>query len=378
MKGIILAGGSAKRLKLVMGRDGSRSLLRFPRGRLIDIHMNTMLKYFDSVIVVSNDNLVANYCNNIGECIFVEQRVRGIEGALCSALASSAVTGERLVTILYGDIYSEDAMISSHIAKVFRDYEPLITVTKPVVMRGSFLRITVDPIDQRVMSIGQGPYVFAGLLTIDSTVLRELLCNKGRRFHDAMGEIGVKGLRADIWIGEWVDLDTPWDYLLAVRLDLEKIKDVIIEKEANVSGTAVIEGPVYVAKDSRIDYYAVIKGPVYVGNGVLVGAHSFVRNHVALFDNSIIGAYTEIKRSIVYTKAKIGSHSYIADSVIGAHASLAPYTVTTNIPYGEVSDEIKLTSTQPLEALKIGAVIPAHSKTRPHEVIEPATIYGEQ
>ena len=378
MKGIILAGGSAKRLKLVMGRDGSRSLLRFPRGRLIDIHINTMLKYFDSVAVVSDDNLVANYCNNIGGCVFVEQRVKGIEGALCSALASSAVTGERLITILYGDIYSEEAMISSHIAKVLRDYEPLITVTKPVVMRGSFLRITVDPIDQRVTGIGQGPYVFAGLLTIDSSVLRELLCNKEKGFHDAIGEIVAKGLRADIWIGEWIDLDTPWDYLLAVRLDLEKVKDTVIEKEANISSTAVIEGPIYVAKDARIDHYAVIKGPAYIGNGVLVGAHSFVRNHVALFDNSIVGAYTEIKRSIVYTKAKIGSHSYIADSIIGAHASLAPYTVTTNIPYGEVSEEIKLTSTQPLETLKIGAVIPARSKTKPHEVIEPATIYGEQ
>ncbi len=377
MKGVILAGGPAKKLKLVTGRDGSRSLLRFPRGRLIDIQLGVMARYFDSVVVVSDDNLLANYCYNTDKCVFIEQQVSGIEGALCSALASSALMGERLITILYGDIYSEEAMITSHIAKVLREYEPLITVTKPVVMRGSFLRLAVDPIDQRVISTSQGPYVFAGLLTIDALTLRDLLCNKGMSFHNAIGEITAKGLRADIWIGEWVDLDTPWDYLLAIRLDLEKIRDTIIEKDASVASTAIIEGSVYVSQGARIDHYAVIKGPAYIGKEVLVGAHSFVRNHVAIFNNSIIGAYTEIKRSIVYSKARVGSHSYIADSVIGAYASLAPYTVTTNIPYGEVSEEIRLTSTQPLEALKIGSVIPARSKTRPHEVIEPATIYGE-
>ena len=373
-----MAGGSAKRIKIIMGREGSRSLLKFPRGLLIDIQLRAMLKYFDSVLVVSDDSRLADYCYNVGGCNFIEQRVSGIEGALCSALASSALVGERLVTILYGDIYSEEAMISSHIAKVLKDYEPLITVTRPVVMRGNFLRVTIDPIDQRVTGIGEGPYIFAGLLTIDARILKELICNEGRSFHDAIDYIARKDLKADVWIGEWVDLDTPWDYLLAVRLDLEKIKSVIIEKDAEVASTAVIEGPAYIAAKARIDHYAVIKGPVYIGHGALVGAHSFLRDHVSLFDSAIAGAYTEIKRSIIYTSAKIGSHSYIADSIVGAAASLAPYTVTLNIPYGEISDEIKLTSTQPLEALKIGAVIPAKTRTRPHDVIEPATIYSEQ
>ncbi|BEP16972.1 NDP-sugar synthase [Pyrofollis japonicus] len=375
MKAIILAGGSPKEIKLITGKKESRSLLKFPRGTLLDIYLNIILRYFDSAIVVSDDGKVADYCYNVPGCIFVEQKLGGIEGALCSALASESVAGEQLITVIYGDIYAEDSMLSAHIARVFKDYEPLITVTKPVVLRGTFLKIDADPIDQRVLSVGSGPYVYAGILTADAGTLRSLLCKDGKTVHEAIQELAKKGLRANIWLGEWVDIDTPWDYLLAIRLDLEKIRGIRIENEANVAETAILEGTVYVAKGARIDHNAVIKGPAYIGKNALVGTNAFIRDHVAIFESSIIGAFSEIKRSVVYTRAKIASHSYIADSLVGAYANVAPYTLTINIPYGEVKEEVRLTSTQPLEAFKVGAIITAYSKTEPREVIKPATIY---
>lgn len=376
MIGIVLAGGPPKLLRLVLGDASSRSLLRFPDGMLLDRHVGSMLKYFDSVIVVSDDPRVGSRCAEISGCVFVEQRSPGIEGAICDGIASILNTGEKLVTILYGDIYAPSGMMDSHMNIVARYYEPVITVTKPVMMRGAFLRVDVDPIDMYINAVGSGQHVFAGLMSIGVNELRSLICQQDVSLHDAIRKLSEsQRIHVNAWLGEWVDLDTPWDYLLAVRLSLARLKGIHISEQATVKDTAILEPPVYIDNGAFIDHYAVLKGPVYVGPGSRVGAHTFLRNSVAVYENTVIGAYAEVKRSVVYNSARVGSHSYIADSIVGKEASVAPYTVTQNIPYTGVAGEIVVTSTHPLEGLKIGAVIAAGSRTRPHSVLRPASVY---
>jgi len=375
--GIVLAGGLPKLLKLVLGDATSRSLLKFPGRSLLEMHIDATLRHFDRVFVVSDDPHVGNTCSHIPGCVFIEQRSPGIEGAICDGIASAGETGERLATILYGDIYAPQSMIDSHMNIVARYYEPVMTVTKPVMLRGTFLRVDVDPIDMSIKGIGSGQHVFAGLISIGIDELRRLLCQQGLSLHDALKHVATsQHIHANMWLGEWVDLDTPWDYLLAVRLDMAHMKGVYISEQATVKDTVIIEPPAFIDDGAFVDHYAVLKGPVYIGRGARIGAHSFLRNTVAVYDNTVVGAYAEVKRSVLYDAARIGSYSYIADSLVGKKAQVAPYTVTENIPYTGVAGEIIVTSTHPLEGLKVGAVIAAGSSTKPHSVLRPATIYS--
>ncbi|ALL01738.1 glucose-1-phosphate thymidylyltransferase [Pyrodictium delaneyi] len=376
MIGVVLAGGSPKLLRLVLGDATSRSLLKFPKGTLLETHVKSMLKHFDRVIVVSDDPRVGSVCSTLPGCMFVEQRSPGIEGAICDSFSAISASGEKIVTILYGDIYAPSNMIDSHMNIVARYYEPVMTVTRPVMLRGSFLQVDIDPIEMSIIGMGRGQLVFAGLMTVNVNELRSLICQQDMSLHDALTHIAKRQrIHANMWLGEWVDLDTPWDYLLAVRLALSSLKGVYVSDHATIKDTAIIEPPVFIDDDAFIDHYAVLKGPVFIARGARIGAHSFLRNNVAVYEGALVGAYSEVKRSIIYDRARIGSHSYIADSVVGKEAHVAPYTVTENVPYTGVAGEIVVTSTHPLEGLKVGAIIAANSRTTPHSVLKPASIH---
>ncbi len=376
MKALVLAGGPPKQIRYVLGRDGSRSLLRFLGRSLLDLILDSALAVYEAVYVVSDDPAVSQFCRRRGGCEFVEQRGTGVEAAVCSGLAAASRGDEPLITIIYGDIYSSKGFIESHGQRVLSTYEPLLSVTRPLVLRGTYLRVDVDTVEGRVTRVGEGPFIYAGVATLPVKVLQEQVCNGGRPLVSVIGELAARGrLYAVTWLGEWIDMDTPWDYLVATRLALSGLKGVHVDASAEIGRGVVLEGNVYVDSDARVDHYAVVKGPAYIGRGVLIGAHSFVRGGSAIYDGAVVGAYAEVKRSLIYLDAFIGSHSYIADSVVGRAAKVQPYTLTLNVPYRSVSGEIVIMSTQPLEALKIGSVIAAGAETRPKEVIQAASLY---
>lgn len=381
MKALLLAGGPAKDLKYVLGPDTSRSLLRFPGGSLLERSLEVLGGLLEEVHVVSDDSKVYQLCRQYSYCKFVLQQAPSVEGAVCSGLAKAYPTHspEDYVAIVYGDIYYSKGFIESHITKFSSLYEPLITVTRPLLLRGQYLQLEVDPVTTLVESVGRGSYIFAGIITLSVETVRDSLCRQGKSMHSLIHEVAArKSLHALVWLGEWVDIDTPWDYLAATRLELGKLGKRIVSDSARLGQGVVLEGPVYIDDNAVIDHYAVIKGPAYIGRNTLIGAHSFVRNTVAVYDGAIVGAYSEVKRSIVYNEARIDSFSYIADSIIGYKAHVAPYTVTLNVPYEDISREIRIMSTHPVEGLKIGSVIAAGSKTRPHTIVKPASLYTSQ
>ncbi|RUM48021.1 MAG: hypothetical protein DSY37_00880 [Hyperthermus sp.] len=381
MKVILLAGGGAKRLVHVMGEERSRALLRFPKGSLLEKHLMQLKRVVDEVYVVSDDDQINDVCKKMPECRFVSQTHSGIEGAICNGLNAAYPydSVEENVTILYGDLYYSQGFIESHLSRITSSYEPTITVTKPHLLRGQYLRTEVDPISGIVEALGRGSYIFAGLMTMPVGEIRSSLCKKGETIEAMLHRLARESrLTAIMWMGEWIDIDTPWDYLVAVRLDMSKLSNTYISQTSKIGRGVVIEGPVYIDDEAQIDHHAVIKGPAYIGPRTLIGAHAFIRNSVAVFDNAIVGAYCEIKRSIIYSRARIGSHSYIADSLVGKEAKVSPYTITKNVPYKGVSKEIIIMSTHPLEGLKVGALISAKAETKPHQTLEPATVLNPQ
>jgi glucose-1-phosphate thymidylyltransferase len=374
VKAIVLAGGPAKQLRYVTGREGSRSLLRFPSGFLLDRILGELQQHFDNIIVVSDDPLVESMCRERG-CVFAPQQGSGIEAAICSGLAR--VSGDEFITIVYGDIYASRGFIDTHVSGLVTSFEPTITVTKPLVLRGSFMRLNIDPITGTVIGVGEGQYVHAGLLSVESSTAREQLCSAGAKMELMVRRlVEARRLRAIIWMNTWLDIDTPWDYLAATRFDLlEEIRSTRISTEARIGRNVVIEGPVVIEKDAVIDHNAVIKGPSYIGAGSFIGVNSFIRGGTVVYSGAKIGAFTEVKRSIVYDDASIYSFSYVADSIVGRGAKVSAYTVTQNVPYEGVSGEVVIMSTHPLEKLKVGSIIAAGSTTRIGETIPPATIY---
>ncbi len=372
---VVLTAGPPKDLGLIMAERRSRSLVKLPGRTLLEHIVRSVARMVDSVVVAYDDGRVAGVCEAAG-CRAVAVEPRGAVSSLCQAFSQLRLEDDDLVTVVYGDIYGEEELYRGHASEAERELEPLMTVVRPVIVRGSYLRVAVDE-EGRVAAVGQGDYVYAGLLSAQARVLRRV-CEAGS-LEAVLDELASRGrLVARAWLGVWVDLDTPWDYMVAVNYELSRLKGLHVSGEARISERAELEPPAVVEAGARIDANAVVRGPVYVGRGALVGAFSFVREATMVLDSSVVGAYSEVKRSVLCEGSYVGSHSYVADSVIGERASLAPYTVTRNLPYAELPEpaRVLLTTTHPLERLKVGAVVAAGARTRPHAVLEPAELYG--
>lgn len=373
MQVVVLGGGNPRQLGLVYKSYSSRSLVPLPGGRLIDHIYGAFEGLGVDVWFVSDDPNALRYAAERGMRV-IEQRGEGISAAIRSAVSRlrAICSREELVTIIYGDVYAEREFYRQPIVGAERGLVPGIVVTVPAYIHERFMRIDVNDVDRTVIGIGEGGFVYAG-----ASVLRFRDLEEWSRAADIEGFLrGLRRLYAIEWLGPWVDMDTPWDYMVAIRLHLDRLRGVYISDTARVSDRAVIDGPVYVDDSARIDHYAVLKGPVYVGRGCLVGVNAFLRDHAFLAPGAVVGAYTEFKRSIALDAAYIASHCYIADSVVGESASVAPFTVTRNIVYdvSRVPESVRITTSMPLERLKLGAVITAGAHVEPHATLKPLTI----
>ena len=369
----ILGGGGARQLSTIYSGFQSRSLVELPGSRLLDYIYNAVQRYGVDTWFVSDDEKAVAYAASLGLRI-VRQSGEGLRAALRSLAAElrGFVSRDEPEAVIYGDVYAEPDFYRQPLAASERGLLPSIVVTVPAYIHDRFLRVELSDVEPLVTRVGEGGFVYAGACLLRFRDLEEWL----KAADTASFFSKLPTLYYVQWLGPWVDMDTPWDYMVAVRLHLDKLRGVYVDEAANVSSTAVLEGPVYVDAEARVDHYAVVKGPAYIGKGCMIGANSFIRDHAFMAAHSIVGAFTEFKRSILLRRGYIGSHCYIADSIVGESASISPFTVTRNIIYDieRVPEDVRITTSIPLEKLKLGAIIKAGSRIEPHSTIQPLSV----
>ncbi len=379
MYAIILTGGS-KEFSRLLADFRSRSLVSIAGKKLVDIILDAVSKYYDRIIIVYDDPTIAKHAMalNIDNLETVEQRGLGIESAICSAIPAvrDSLHAVHEATIFYGDIFSLEEFYQLHAKNLIRLDKDIVTLTIPYRVYPDFLRLSLNE-EGVVDAVGDGEYIYAGAYTpFKLEHVREMLCKKSLTFRDYLSLIASEGkLNGIVWYDEWIDIDTPWDYLVANQYALSRLRNSLISSEASVSSTAVIEHPVIVEKGARIDHYAIIKGPVFIGREVYVGSHAIVRESATLLEGSQIGAYSNVKRSIIMEHSYVSDHVYIVDSVIGQRSVISPFTVTYSIPSSEAARKIALSFSLKHGEVKIGAAVTARKKIDSFTTLEPASTY---
>ncbi|HIC98414.1 MAG TPA: hypothetical protein EYP08_01795 [Pyrodictiaceae archaeon] len=372
VKTIILAAGSLKGLKSITDKP-SRSLLKLGDKTILDYIVDVVREKSDKIVVVLPRG---TFKVSKPDIVTVNQDIssNNVVEAICLGF-NACKHEDDIYVILYGDIYAEQPFYAKPLINAEQGLYPSITVTIPSIPRPSYLYLDIDMISAKVVRVGEGNYIHAGALVLHSRDLKTL-CTEMRSIQALLVKLSQrKELYADVWTGVWVDIDGPWDYMLAIRHYLSQLREQILSSEANIASTAILDGPIVVESGATIDHYAVVKGPVYVSKDSIIGAHAFIRKNVFIGSKVTVGAYTEVKRSILLDESYIASHCYIADSVIGEKASIASFTVTRNIPYRSLPREVLITTTLDVERLKIGAVITKGKKVDPHSTLMSATYY---
>lgn len=137
-------------------------------------------------------------------------------------------------------------------------------------------------------------------------------------------------------------LKFPWD-LLDINQKIQAKSEVqFIDESAEISKTAIIQGPVFIGKNVRILDFVKIVGPCYIGENTLIGDFALVRKNSFIDKNVVIGSYSEIKNSLIYAGTTV-HRNYIGDSIMDENSKIGAGTILANRrnDRGEIKSMVK-------------------------------------
>ncbi|VVB89231.1 Bifunctional protein GlmU [uncultured archaeon] len=123
----------------------------------------------------------------------------------------------------------------------------------------------------------------------------------------------------------WIDAVHSWDFLKANAILLEGCKKDV---KGTVEKGVTIKGNVSVGENSLVRSGCYIIGPVTIGKNCDIGPNTVILPSTAIGDNSSIGPSVEIQNSILMNDVRIGSNSYISNSIIGANNTIGSHFST--------------------------------------------------
>jgi len=125
-------------------------------------------------------------------------------------------------------------------------------------------------------------------------------------------------------------LKFPWELFGVNRQLMSRFLKKKIQKSAEVSKNAIIQGKVYIGENVKIFEGAKIKGPCYIGKNCIVGNNALVRDYSNLEEGVLIGANAEVARCVF--QKNVHCHSgFFGDSIFGENCKIGAGTITANI-----------------------------------------------
>ncbi|MCB9370608.1 NTP transferase domain-containing protein [Candidatus Woesearchaeota archaeon] len=119
----------------------------------------------------------------------------------------------------------------------------------------------------------------------------------------------------------------PWQALEKLKEYAKGIKTSI---KGEVHPSAVLSGEVEIGEGSIISPYAVIEGPVKIGKNVLVRPFALLRPNTLIGDDVVVGNAAEIKQCIIFNEAKVQSHTFVGDGILGKGARIGSGAILSN------------------------------------------------
>lgn len=117
-----------------------------------------------------------------------------------------------------------------------------------------------------------------------------------------------------------------------------------ISAHAHVQPTAVFNtelGPIVVDYDALIGATAVIEGPAYIGPGSQITCHTHIRPHTVIGPMCKIGG--EVSHSIVFGHSNKAHRGYLGNSLVGEWVNLGAETNVSNLKntYGVIQTQLE-------------------------------------
>jgi glucose-1-phosphate thymidylyltransferase len=337
MKAVILAAGEGLRCRpLTLTR--SKVMLPVANKPILEYVINALSKndIKDIIIVVGykKERIMDHFGNGINfgvKISYIDQDAQ--LGTAHAIKLAEPLVGEKFM-VLNGDNLIDGETISDILRKESGDIS-LLSVSRDqitgygVVMleKGKVSRIIEKPRDRISHLVNTGIYIFSSSIfnEIEKTPISEI---GEYAITDTIQKIIEKGTSVTNITTQrtWIDAVHSWDLLKANSVLLGKIDEM--KASGSIEKGAVIIGEVAIGDNSVIRSGSYIVGPVVIGKNCNIGPNTTILPSTAVGDNCSISSFTEIENSIVMNNTRIGTGSYISNSIIGSNNIIGPHFVT--------------------------------------------------
>lgn len=188
--------------------------------------------------------------------------------------------------------------------------------------KGRVKKILEKPREVISHIVNAGGYIFSPEVfdEIDKTMLSE---TGEYPITNTIQQMILEGKNVNIVISKsmWMDAVHSYDFLKVNAVILERCKQ---DLSGTIENGATIKGNVVVGKNSVIHSGCYIVGPAIIGKNCEIGPNTVILPSTSIGDNASIDSSVEIQNSILMNDVRIGSGSYISNSIIGANNIIGP------------------------------------------------------
>lgn len=337
MKAVILAAGEGLRCRpLTLTR--SKVMLPVANRPILEYIIRSLAKngILDIILVVGyKKERIMDY---FGDGIIFGVRISYVEqnGQLGTAHAikqTESLINEKFL-VLNGDNLIDPDTISDLLKNEAGD-SSLLTVVRDqsigygvvTLEKGNISRIIEKPREKISHLINTGIYVFSPSIfsVIRSTPISEIgeyaITDTIQKMIDNGAH--VKNVTTE---STWIDAVHSWDLLKANAALLAERDDM--PRKGKIEEGAVIIGNVGLGENTIIRAGSYIVGPVVIGKNCDIGPNSVILPSTAIGNNCSIGSFTEIENSIILNDVRIGTGSFVSNSVIGSNNIIGTHFAT--------------------------------------------------
>ena len=177
-------------------------------------------------------------------------------------------------------------------------------------------------------------------------------------------------IAADLFEG----CEYPWEVLPDIGEFIEKLGETLPESEYIKKN-----GNIWIARDAKISTTVAVKGPVIIGKKAEIRHCAYIRGNVIIGEGAAVGNSTELKNVILFNKVQVPHYNYVGDSILGYKAHFGAGAITSNIKSDRSPVYIRYNGEKiETELIKVGAMVGDYVEVGCNSVLNPGTVVGRE
>ncbi len=164
----------------------------------------------------------------------------------------------------------------------------------------------------------------------------------------------------------WEALSSLKEYIVKLGATLnpeiyeQKEEHIWIARNAKISSSANLNGPLIIDEEAEIRHCAYIRGSVIIGK------------------KAVVGNSTELKNVVLFNQVQVPHYNYVGDSILGFKSHMGAGSITSNVKSDKSLVQIKQDG-QILETnqKKVGSFLGDNVEIGCNSVLNPGTVIGK-